>query len=146
MLHLHVLPEQLCPRWDLQVESSSLRVISQILSPLALLRIQGRAAADGARVGGLLRRRSLHGMDKILIFGENVGCRCNIWYKGCVLFLFKLVADVRLKFKVKSKLSAQLKALKHFIHSQSLSLWESTAALSLPDVATMKWSSSAKTL
>lgn len=123
MLHLRILPGQIRRHWDLQVESSKHRVISQILSPLAPLRIRGRAAADRAGVGGLLRCRGLHGMEKILIFGENVGYRCNIWYKGCVLFLFKLVADVRL-----SNFSAPLKALKHFIHSQSLSLQESAAA------------------
>lgn len=70
--HLHILPRQMCPCWDLHVESSKRCVISQILSPLALLRVQGRAAADKAGVEGLPRRRGLHAMDEILIFEEEM--------------------------------------------------------------------------
>lgn len=72
MLHLCILPGQIDPRFHLRVESSQCCVISQI-ALLTLLRIQGRAVADRAGVGGSSRRHSLHGMDKILIFLRECG-------------------------------------------------------------------------
>lgn len=120
--HLCILPGQMCPRWDLHVESSKRCVISQILSPLALLRVQGRAAADRAGAEGLPRCRGLHGMDKILIFWE------GMWVTA-----------------VTSGTEAVFCFCASFCPFHLLTIFEPEAP-SLPDMATMKWSLSAKTL
>lgn len=120
--HLHILPRQMCPCWDLHVESSKRCVISQILSPLALLRVQGRAAADKAGVEGLPRHRGLHAMDEILIFGEET------WITAVI-----------------SGTEAVFCFCASFCAFHLLTSFEPEAP-SLPDVATMKWSLSAWTL